>query len=195
VVSQPGEYWVEIASECYTHRDSVEIDYVGPQLFDLGTPDTVLCRGNSLLIGPAAVPGIGYLWQDGNTSSTYFVTQEGVYSLTAGITGCSYTDSIRVIYVDCGPVVWIPNVFTPNGDGDNDVFRPIFTELVDTYVLRIFDRWGKELFSTTVPEEGWNGNFKGLPCTDGTYFWTVHYTGGRDGNVSGEQHGSMVLAR
>jgi gliding motility-associated-like protein len=51
----------------------------------------------------------------------------------------------------------VPNAFTPNGDGLNDLFKVVPDCEIETFELRIFNRWGVEVFSTDSPEEGWNG--------------------------------------
>jgi gliding motility-associated-like protein len=69
---------------------------------------------------------------------------------------------------------WVPNVFTPNGDGLNDVFLPIVYGAED-YTLEIFDRWGEKLFSTNNLKQGWNGYYKGVLCKDDIYVWKISF--------------------
>jgi gliding motility-associated-like protein len=66
---------------------------------DLGK-DTILCLGQTLLLGKAPVAGLAYKWQDGSTNATYLVTRTGTYGLEINQNGCSATDSIRVTFID-----------------------------------------------------------------------------------------------
>ena len=70
--------------------------------------------------------------------------------------------------------LYIPNTFTPNGDSNNDTFNPIATyEDIQRYELTIFDRWGKQLFSTSDSEEGWDGLHQNEEVPTGTYVWLL----------------------
>ncbi|MEI8205065.1 MAG: T9SS type B sorting domain-containing protein, partial [Bacteroidota bacterium] len=91
---------------------------------------------------------------------------------TAGYPNCVSSDTIEVI--PCQELV-VPNVFTPNGDGKNDVFL-IIGKTFETYDLKIFNRWGKLLFETHSAYEGWNGEVNKNPCPASTYYYTLEYT-------------------
>lgn len=90
-------------------------------------------------------------------------------------------------------LVVLPTAFTPNNDGQNDIFRPKVFDAIHDYRLRIYDRWGKLIFISSVPESGWDGSFKGTPADVQTYVYVCTYTDSRQ-----EQHvlkGSVVLLR
>jgi len=75
--------------------------------------------------------------------------------------------------------VKVPNVFTPNNDGINDVFRPSITSELDikTYSLSIYDRYGLLIFETQKNRQHWDGRTtSGLPCSEGTYFYLLQLT-------------------
>lgn len=84
------------------------------------------------------------------------------------------SDTICVGYDVC-PVYELPNVFTPNGDGINDVFVPTHAQLslITQVKMVIFNRWGNVLLETTEPMINWDGknNRTGLPCSEGVYFY------------------------
>jgi len=69
---------------------------------------------------------------------------------------------------------YIPNSFTPNNDGVNDVFGPIINHM-DGYELSIFDRWGSLVFQTTNCKQGWDGKSKGNEAESGLYVWQINY--------------------
>ena len=85
--------------------------------------------------------------------------------------GCRDTAYVRVDleYID----QYIPTVFSPNGDGLNDVFRLMNMKYQRLTEFRIFDRWGNEVFSTTDPSAGWDGKFNGAPMDMGVYSYLI----------------------
>ncbi len=79
---------------------------------------------------------------------------------------------------DCAHVIethiYMPSAFTPNHDGKNDIFRPILHN-VDVMEFCVYNRYGERIFLTSDEKEGWNGNYHGMRCDLGTYFYTVRY--------------------
>jgi len=84
---------------------------------------------------------------------------------------------------DCAPLIHIPNAFSPNGDGMNDVFLPVIAGDMDALELLIFDRWGSVIFTANAPGAGWNGEVNGTPAQDGVYVWMLTYKALTDGGV------------
>lgn len=84
--------------------------------------------------------------------------------------GCYAFDTINLKYIK-GPAIYVPNAFTPNGDGQNDVFRLIPVGITKMDYFRIYNRWGQLVFQSTRYMEGWNGYFKGKPADAGGYVW------------------------
>ncbi len=106
--------------------------------------------------------------------------------------GCERTEFIAspdCIVVCEEPYVFIPNAFTPNGDGKNDLFR-VRGEVIEEVSLMVYGRWGEEVFFTKNPEEGWDGTYEGeeLPSTVYGFYLTVRCIGGstyrKRGNVT-----------
>jgi gliding motility-associated-like protein len=93
--------------------------------------------------------------------------------------GCKDT-AYKIIDVKNDHAIWIPNTFTPNGDGFNDIFQPIFSPYgisEEDYEFDIFDRWGERIFSTTDIYMGWNGGKfnKGEILKEDVYVYKVRY--------------------
>ncbi|MCR4826244.1 MAG: gliding motility-associated C-terminal domain-containing protein [Bacteroidales bacterium] len=105
---------------------------------------------------------------------TTIVVPEETTTYTVIVTdtfGCSLTDTvtIKVLPVSCDmPFVFIPNSFTPNGDGVNDIFYVRSDILVECYFV-VYNRWGERIFETYDQHIGWNGMFKQKECQTGTY--------------------------
>ena len=70
----------------------------------------------------------------------------------------------------------VPDAFSPNGDGINEVFRPVAVG-VKTLHLRIFNRWGEMLYSSSDRNAGWDGTFEGKEVPPGAYLYTVEVKG------------------
>ncbi|MBL7812351.1 MAG: gliding motility-associated C-terminal domain-containing protein [Bacteroidetes bacterium] len=88
----------------------------------------------------------------------------------------SWSNDLRVYFE---PVIFVPNAFTPDGNGLNDRFLPSSGGL-KTYDLRIYNRWGEKVFETRNTELGWDGLYKEKPAQEGVYVWAVRYTDFRD---------------
>jgi len=131
--------------------------------------------------------GDSFLWifEEGGSSSTeisptYTYPQtEGSYIVTLvayNSSGCQ--DSVqKMITIGEGLIYYVPNSFTPNGDGFNEVFQPVFTSGFDeaNFELSIFNRWGELVFSSKNATEGWNGKYENEPVPDGTYVWNIRF--------------------
>ena len=98
----------------------------------------------------------------------------GCYSVIAVDSAGNRSDFSNTLCVDYNacPVYTLPNFFTPNGDGINDLFVPITNSSVDHIDLKIFDRWCRLVFKTADPAINWDGNDMNSKsaCPDGTYF-------------------------
>lgn len=70
---------------------------------------------------------------------------------------------------------FIPNSFTPNDDGLNEVFLPVVPES-KSYTLQVFNRWGTKIFETSSATQGWDGRFKGKECQADVYAYTLEFT-------------------
>ncbi|MEL6636766.1 MAG: gliding motility-associated C-terminal domain-containing protein, partial [Bacteroidota bacterium] len=79
----------------------------------------------------------------------------------------------NVVCVDNCPFYELPNAFTPNGDGSNELFKPYPYCFVDRIEIQIFNRWGQLVFQTTDPDINWNGNNQsGAELAEGVYYYT-----------------------
>ncbi len=86
--------------------------------------------------------------------------------------GCVSSDSVQVA-VDYRENLMVPTAFTPNGDGRNDVFKPVNLGFRRLMEFRVFNRWGQEVFSTTDANAGWNGKWKGEDAELGAYQYII----------------------
>lgn len=93
-------------------------------------------------------------------------------------------------------LVYMPNSFTPDGDGINDVFRPSVLGLLQTnYILEIYNRWGELVFKTTLQEEGWDGTFQGEKAQSDNYTVILKGISRIDGKTEFIEYGNLNLIR
>ena len=70
----------------------------------------------------------------------------------------------------------VPNVFTPNGDGQNDEFRVAYKSIAEFHCW-VYNRWGKLVYDWTDPAKGWDGTINGRPAAEGAYFYVIRAKG------------------
>jgi gliding motility-associated-like protein len=105
--------------------------------------------------------------------------------------GCAASQNQEIDPGTCCSVVF-PNAFTPNGDGRDDYFRPLFNGYHNFHIFRIANRWGQTIFESTNSAMQWDGNFNGVPQDMGVYYYYIKYDCG--GNTM-EQTGDVTLVR
>lgn len=127
----------------------------------------------------ATTNGVSYFWENedsvlcSNCLSTLVTPEETSYYYFTAIdtNGCRNTDSIEVLIESS---LYVPNSFTPNGDGTNDFFRIEAREVHD-FQLYIFNRWGQLIYETTDPNDFWDGSHKGKGVQIDAYVWKIDY--------------------
>lgn len=109
--------------------------------------------------------------------------------------GCEGYDSVYVDVKICCDI-FMPNAFTPNGDGKNDVFRIVSSAEQQVYAFRIVNRYGQTVFYTENPSQGWDGTVKGTPQDIGTYYYYIKYACREvDRGNELEKTGNVILMR
>jgi gliding motility-associated-like protein len=89
--------------------------------------------------------------------------------------GCTNTDSVQVIFMPCDLNTTVPNVFTPNDDGINDVLYVSGLCIRTQYLFTVYDRWGVIMFQTAKRHSGWDGRtISGQPAPDGVYYYIIN---------------------
>ncbi len=113
----------------------------------------------------------------------------GCYAVTAIDTFLNESAFSNIVCVDNCPSYILPNAFTPNGDGQNDIFRPMSSCFIERVEFTVFNRWGQTVFNTTDPQLNWDGkNLTGSNLAEGTYFYKCRYFERRvDGIIPGPE--------
>ncbi|MDR3653264.1 MAG: gliding motility-associated C-terminal domain-containing protein [Paludibacter sp.] len=106
----------------------------------------------------------------------YTFTEFGNYKVkvTVSNSSCSYSDSVTVQVTSSQ--IYAPNVFTPNGDGQNDEFRVEY-ESITSFHCWVYNRWGRLVYEWTDPTKGWDGNINGKKAIPGPYFYVIKALG------------------
>jgi gliding motility-associated-like protein len=86
--------------------------------------------------------------------------------------GCPGYDTLH-IKVYKGPDIYVPNAFTPDGDGHNDLFRPVLAGTTELYYFNVYNRYGQLVFTTKQPGKGWDGRVNGINQPAGVFVWMV----------------------
>ena len=191
-----GDYSViGIVSGCATFPANLTIDILENPTPDLGEDAIVCVKNLAVDLDPGAFTS--YRWQDNSTDDYFSVpTGGGTYSVTVtDEKGCEATDSITLIQ-QCPTVFFIPDVFSPNGDGLNDDFQVYAQDIIDME-LKIFNRWGGLVYQSSSLDEAWDGTMNGEQLAIGVYLYELVYTGYRpDTRVyTDQEYGTVTLVR
>jgi hypothetical protein len=108
--------------------------------------------------------------------------------------GCATSDSAYIAPVHCCEIS-MPDAFTPNGDGRNDVFRIVSEGFQQVHSFIVFNRWGQRIFETSAQNVGWDGTFKGTKQDPGTYSYYIKYKCTDRAKDFFEQKGNFILLR
>lgn len=191
-VNEMGSFSVIVTDQngC-TARDTLVIYDVFAIPVNFLPADTTACGAFSMVI---IVDGyISYQWSHGFTGETAEISAPGSYTLEVkDANGCTGSDLI-IVDADCEQAVLMPNAFTPNGDGLNDVLKPVLLDDISDYELTIFNRWGELIFRSADPDEGWDGREGKIASVIEQYVWTVRYKNGN--GVDQFEKGSVALLR
>ncbi|PSJ77851.1 PKD domain-containing protein [Sphingobacteriales bacterium UPWRP_1] len=191
-ISDSGTYTVTVTNGGCTQTDAATITLRTPAAINLGENLSV-CTLLNESITLSAGEGSSYLWQPGGqTTPEITVSQPGAYSVTVtDAFGCTASAQAEVVSL-CKSALVFPTAFSPNDDGENDIFLP-FSQFIDTYQFKIYNRWGNLLFESDETDDGWDGTRNGEVQPIGVYVWYAVYT-----DESGAQtttQGNVTLIR
>lgn len=187
-VGSAGLYIATASNACGSDTDGHQVD-ASPLTAAFTASPTTGAAPLSVQFTNTSVQGSSSAWNLGgegsstSTSPSFTFEEPGVYTvvLVTTLDGC-VTQTSQVITVGLPPpsgssTIYVPNVFTPNGDHINDVLSVVSTNIVSVEVL-IYNRWGELVNELRRVGEVWDGrSFSGNPVADGTYFYTLRATG------------------
>lgn len=151
------------------------LNWINPMELCEETDDVV---GYNIYFAPFEGSDFSLIASFDESTRTFFEHQPelgiaGCYAVTAVDTFFNESAFSNIICVDNCPFYNLPNTFTPNNDGANDIFRPYPFCFVDQVDFKVFNRWGQLVYQTTDPNLNWDGkNLNGEALADGVYYYT-----------------------
>ena len=195
----PGTYNIELIASnsagADTTTSTVEV-FANPTI-DAGS-DVTIDLGQSVTLNATGSNGTYSwtppTWLDCPTCSTTTSTPEETITYTVVVVdsnGCTASDEVTII-VDFDYVIWVPNIFSPNGDGSNDV---VFVRGVgvESFNFVIYDRWGEKVFETSDLNNGWDGTFRGKKMNNAVFVYYLEATFNNGQEVT--KKGDITLIR
>ena len=193
---QAGEYIVTVSDGGCPAYDTVVLSVVDLPVSEL---DQLLAVNpycfneleTAILLEAGARSDYEYLWGTGETTSAISVDAAGTYVVEISAGTCSITDRIKLSDY-CPSTLYVPNTFTPDGDGINDSFNAVGSYISD-YQMFIYNRWGQLIYKTESMTDDWDGTFMGQGVQVDTYVYKIYYkTNHPDGYPVNEQKVGIV---
>jgi gliding motility-associated-like protein len=160
-----------------TGTSTVTIDIINDPKLTVTKSGDVECNTNTIQL--AASGAASYSWSPASllsapngavTNATVF--EPTTFVVTGVVGSCIVTDSIRVnVYNNDEAAIFIPNAFTPNGDGNNDCLRVLNKANFSKYYFTVYNRWGQRVFEADNSLDCWDGTFNGQQVQLGTYYF------------------------
>ncbi len=201
----PGNYYYQVivsSSTCIADTDTVHLVIAPNPIVQAGDEQTVT-PGTTIQLYASSPDNVNYHWTDVDPMTCVncrrpFLTatqNQTVYVRVTNQYGCWNEDSVRIRVVECDPsMVYIPNTFTPNGDGLNDLLLVRGIGLRQLDYFRVYDRWGKLVYETHNLNDGWDGlTGSGKEADVATYVYAVK--GLCSSGFAIEKSGNVTLVR
>jgi gliding motility-associated-like protein len=168
-VDASGLYTATVTENGCTTSDAVTISF---------WPDLELGSSRNLCLVPSveidAGPGNTYLWNTGDTARIITANAAGQYWVNVDNGTCLLSDTLQVTGGTSSGMLYVPNTFTPNGNGDNEIFYAV-GDGITVFSMRIYDRWGQLIFISDSITQGWDGTINGVKCQTDTYVYIISY--------------------
>lgn len=194
LINNTGMYYVKVTDNngC-TATDTTVITGFLP------APEGFLPKGDSIcsygtLVLQANSPYKSYLWSTNSIASSITVNTPGQYWLrVTDDNNCTGQDYVTIALKNCLEGFYIPDAFTPNHDGMNDVFKPLLFGNVKNYRFIIYNRFGQKVFESSDKSIGWDGTMKGIVQDNDIFVWICSYE--FSGSSQEIKRGSVMLIR
>lgn len=198
-VTTSGKYWLHVERNGCISAASDTLEIVIDRDFDMQVAtETTICTGTEIIeLSPRLSElGVNLNWSDGSNTETLLVTEKGDYWLEASRGACRKERVfIRVDHL-CISRLFIPDAFSPNGDGFHDTFE-IKSLHTTSFEIGIFNQWGVMVFNSKTQEEQWDGQYQNQQAPIGKYAYSITY-GGEDVNGKTQlfaRRGNLTLIR
>jgi len=179
--------------------DKMQLTVTPPIIVKTVPSDTVVFAGDQFQL-LATSGATNYSWGPTAGLSNPFipnpvltVTSDVTFNIIATTAAGCRGDGTVTVKVFKGPEIYMPTGFTPNGDGKNDKFKPFTVGITKLNYFRVYNRWGRLIFSSETLNDGWDGRIGGVDQSIGTFVWMVQGVA-RDGKVITKK-GTVTLIR
>ena len=178
-----GQYIVRVTNDYYCYaKDTINVDMKLLPNVSLSFTNRELCKYDTIQL--SATGATNYYWYTPDMNRligsqnpiNYSIERTPITVYLKGVdaNNCVNYDSVTLYYVNCCGSIFVPNAFSPNGDGKNDVFKPTFNQVkFDKYIFQVFNRYGQKVFETNNMSKYWDGEFNGNTCDIGTYYYLI----------------------
>ncbi|MFN8309316.1 MAG: PKD domain-containing protein [Chitinophagales bacterium] len=180
--SSSVNYIVKVSNDCFSDTAVAEIIIRPLPITDAGL-DTTIWRNTEAILH-ASTDADSFYWWPGElvleplkaNAPTRPLQTSTYWLFTVSQYGCRNKDSVTV-FVEPHTIVMLPTAFSPNGDGENDVFRIVqYLNIASLQAFDVYNRWGQKTFSTNDINAGWDGKRNGEPADIGVYTWIITAT-------------------
>ena len=190
-----GGYYTFYAAQelngCFSSRSMEQVQIIAPPEPEVISTIT-LCQGEAVKIGDVNNQ-YHYLWNTGDTTNQIVTATAGVFELTEWNTCGIDTVRITVKQTNCNECLFVPNVFTPNGDGNNDVFKVFSSCPLNFFRCMIFNRVGEKIFESYNPVDSWDGTYRSAKLDPAVFVYVITYVSENDETET--LKGSVTLIR
>ena len=170
---------------CLSNVDTARIEVHELPTANISSRDNkdVYCETDLVRLTTDVIPNSFYQWQPlelfthydyNNADLIIYDTTLVTTKVTTGF-GCTATDTMTIYTLPCDEY-FIPNTFTPNGDGLNDIFHVVGLKINAQVEMVIYNRWGQQVFQSSDAKLGWNGYYKGNKAESAVYFYQIKIT-------------------
>lgn len=194
----PGNYNIIVKDQLCTTNVSVDIAEPAALTLESMQTRTVTCNsatdGQIILTATGGTKPYTYSIQSGVPQSDSVIRKldAGTYQFTVTDShDCLVSGEAVITRESRACAVFVPTAFSPNGDGQNDVFRIKLQDAITDYRLAVYGRWGQLVYESRDANAAWNGRYKDAVLPAGSYVWTITYTDSKGQLI--QQQGTILL--
>jgi gliding motility-associated-like protein len=190
-----GIYYVTVNNNGCIATDTIAVTF---RKLVQNIHDTFVCKHEAINYPVSCTPPADgtVMWNDGITATRRTFTDSGTWWVYVSAGDCQILDTVRITTDYCECWHQIPDAFTPNGDGLNDVAGPLIEPgcNISGYYFSLYNRWGELVFTSDSRNKGWDGTYKGTACDIGVYMYVVNFYVGVK-NTPVMKSGTITLVR
>lgn len=171
-----GTYVLTVTENGCSEEDSVRVNFQTLPVVELGM-DTVVCDDEPYILMPVFQSSGVLTWGDGSRGNSFVVDRPGEVMATITEGNCSSADGIRIDFKECiNFEIYVPNAFSPNEDGFNDVLEINFSDglVIQSFELAVFDKWGNKVFGSRDVNDYWDGRYNSRLLETGVYVYYIN---------------------